>query len=613
MAFGTRLVAALWLFCCALLCGCSAAPTANAVPEVTSITDARFVLSDSALPPPAGSAWASVRLPDNWSSSRRGVQGIGWYRMELPRMELPLQATAQPHVAVLIRRLSMNGELFVNGVRVLSGGRMGPVATRNWNVPFFVEIPATLLHADGANVLHVRVFAYRNSNGGLGTVFVGDAATLQRQHLALQALHVNGAVLSFAVALVAAFIGVVAWWRMGRDAMYGLFGLAMMAWAVRYANYFVQETPIDPLLFAVAVYSAQGWFFVFFTPFFLRLAQLHWPLAERALLAMGVAGTLGIYAAFQGMAPLWLVVLLWSFVWVPGSLALLALSARHAWKSRSVVAWLAAAIVWLYVPLTIRELLITADFMPFDGSYIAHYVGVPLALLISWMLIDRVVTAARDTAMAELARARATFDERQRITQDMHDGLGLQLNAALRVIERGQSGHAKHAELLRACLDELRLIVDSSDADNGHLLLLLASLRARLQPRLNAIGIQVRWLMDAFPQQLQLSPQASLQILRIVQEAINNTIKHAQAGSIEFEAATGSRPGAVALHVRDDGIGFALPAGGAGIATGTGKGLSGMQRRAAAAGVALAVTSTAAGTCIRLDIPAADDTLKESR
>lgn len=556
-----------------------------------ALRDARFLLADDEMPPANSRAWTAVTLPDNWSVQRPTAQGIGWYRLALD-----LGSAPPARVAVLVPRLSMNGDFFLNGVRVLSGGSLQEPVTRNWNTPFYVELPASLLQP-GPNRLDIRLFAYRNNNGGLGRVYWGDATVLQPYHRTLQALHVKGAVMSFAVAVVAAFIGLATWLRMQRGAAYGLFGLAMLAWAVRYANYFVQDVPFDSLPYSVAVNSAQGWFFIFFTPFLLRLSRIRWPHLEWALIAVGVAGTLGIYAAYRGLADLRLVVGLWMCVWIPGSIVLLAVSARNAWRVRTVPALMACIVAWLYVPLTAREVLITTNLMPFDSSYVAHYVGMPLALLIAWMLVERVFKAVQATARAELERTRAAHEERLRITQDMHDGLGLQLNAALREAERGRLDPAHFGERLRACLDELRLIVDSSAPQAGEFLPLLASLRHRLQPRLQAIGIELRWQMDGLPFGLVLAPAVSLQVLRIVQEAINNTIKHAQARHIDIALGQAARPGEVVLLVRDDGHGFQIDG------VHGGRGLGGMQRRATAAGVGLAIRSTPEGTTIELRMP----------
>lgn len=580
------------LACCWLLLWALVGPAAAAAGSSVTLDHARFVLTDDPQPPSDAVAWTAVTLPDNWSTRIRDAAGTGWYRMHFD-----LAAVPDDGLAILVRRLSMNGEFYVNGARVLSGGRMAPPVTRRWNTPFYVEVAKPLLHA-GRNVLDIRLYAYRNNNGGLGRVEMGDPATLRAEHAVVDAVHVKGAVLSFAVALVAAFIGIVSWWRMGRDAVYGLFGLAMVAWGVRYANYFIQDVSIDPTAYAVVVNSAQGWFFIFFTHFLLRLSGRHWPRVEAVFYGMGLLGTLGIWAAFKGWVPLWLVVGGWSFVWLPGCAAMLWVSARTVARwPRSIVAWLVFVVGWMYVPLTFREMLITTNLVPFDTSYIAHYVGIPLAVLISWMLIDRLVATGRAAAEAELARSRAVFDERQRITQDMHDGLGLQLNAALRVVERGDIDAPKFAALLRGCLDELRLVVDSAASVSGEFLPLLASLRIRLQPKLDTIGIRIHWQMQQFPDGLVLPPGMAMHILRIVQETLNNTLKHAQASAITFEVVDSALPDHITLVVSDNGIGF-VPAG----AT-AGRGLSGMQRRAAAVGLGLAVVSSASGTQVLIDIP----------
>jgi signal transduction histidine kinase len=82
-----------------------------------------------------------------------------------------------------------------------------------------------------------------------------------------------------------------------------------------------------------------------------------------------------------------------------------------------------------------------------------------------------------------------------------------------------------------------------------------------------------------------------------VQEAINNSIKHANANIIDFETNDSLKPNHVTLVISDNGVGFRPDAGT------DGKGLSGMRRRAAAVGVGLEILSSAAGTSIQIDIP----------
>ncbi len=89
------------------------------------------------------------------------------------------------------------------------------------------------------------------------------------------------------------------------------------------------------------------------------------------------------------------------------------------------------------------------------------------------------------------------------------------------------------------------------------LLLLLATLRFRLQPRLESAGIRLRWDVRDVPPLPWLDQRHALHILRILQEAFTNAVKHADAG--EITVATDHRGDAVYVRVSDNGAASTLP------------------------------------------------------
>jgi signal transduction histidine kinase len=130
---------------------------------------------------------------------------------------------------------------------------------------------------------------------------------------------------------------------------------------------------------------------------------------------------------------------------------------------------------------------------------------------------------------------------------------------------------------------------------------LLANLRYRLEPRLNAIGLALRWEVEPLPELDYLTPETGLAIVRIVQEAVNNAVRHAAAKTITVRARPkGVEAGtAVELCVADDGAGFeARPD-----AHRAGRGLNAMRSRAAKLGGELAVQSDKKGTRVLLTLP----------
>lgn len=187
--------------------------------------------------------------------------------------------------------------------------------------------------------------------------------------------------------------------------------------------------------------------------------------------------------------------------------------------------------------------------------------------------------------------------ERQRLMQDMHDGLGSSLISALRVVEHNKMDASELADVLKGCIDDLKLAIDSMEPVDDNLLLLLATLRFRLGPRLENTGIKLIWQVEKIPALLWLDPKNALHILRILQEAFANIIKHTSA--TEVRLATMTEGDAVMVTVSDNGPGFdldhALKSGG--------MGLSGQKSRAVALGGEVSWHSSSNGTCLSLRLP----------
>jgi signal transduction histidine kinase len=131
----------------------------------------------------------------------------------------------------------------------------------------------------------------------------------------------------------------------------------------------------------------------------------------------------------------------------------------------------------------------------------------------------------------------------------------------------------------------------------------LATLRARLAPRLQQAGIAVDWPVADLPAGVELGAERALQVMSIVQETIANVLEHARARTLRVLARVSDGSGggpAVLLRVEDDGGG--IPAG---AEDSGGRGLANMRRRAARLGARFEVRSDASGTSLRLELPLA--------
>ncbi len=182
---------------------------------------------------------------------------------------------------------------------------------------------------------------------------------------------------------------------------------------------------------------------------------------------------------------------------------------------------------------------------------------------------------------------RSRLGERELLLQDMHDGFGSQLASASLMAEHGQMDQDQVKQILQECMADLYLVMDTLSSEDNTLTDAMVDFRYRLQRRLEAIPVSVHWLVELDQWPIQ-SPRVVLQILRVIQEALSNALKHAQPENIWIELRYLASEEILHVNVSDDGLG--LPS-----SLINGRGLSGMQGRARAIGAQLLVRPNTKG------------------
>jgi signal transduction histidine kinase len=136
-------------------------------------------------------------------------------------------------------------------------------------------------------------------------------------------------------------------------------------------------------------------------------------------------------------------------------------------------------------------------------------------------------------------------------------------------------------------------VVDAFGNDDGRLADGLIDFQHRLRERLrkSPVGLTFDIALDDAP---PVSPRVQLNALRVVQEAVSNALRHADAAHIAIAARWDPAAGAFTLTVDDDGCGFDVDAPRAG------RGLRNLQRRALAIDARLVLARRSPGTHVAL-------------
>jgi signal transduction histidine kinase len=590
-------------------------PTHADESDATRHREAEFVFSPGALSPPEGLPWRPVTLPDQWRLGSQEHTGAGWYRITFH----VAQPESEPWL-VYLPRLREGGALYVNDQLLARVPEPDATTWVRWMRPHAFPVPPGQLHP-GDNTLYVRVNP-ANKDRIISSIHIGPDEAVRPLYASRFFITYTMAQIISAVTLSVALFVIAVWLRRRMAFDYGLFGLACLFWGVHTLNYVIETVP-DPwwIYWRILRYAATGGFAVAITLFYVRFAGLRFRGMTRLFAAYWLSGPLAL--AIGGTAWHPIVDRYYQGGLLLVGLVMIAAALYAVWRQRTLTALAFFVCAILGLAGSVHDYLLSQGlWVDPEGPYLLYFAAAALLGVAGAQLVDRFVrslgaaeqmtaTLAIKVAQKEqelaanyeklrgLERERTVAGERQRIMQDMHDGLGSQLLTSLAAVERGALDSKGMAQVLRDAMDDMRLSIDTLSPGREGLLEALGNLRYRLEPRFRAAGIELKFRYRDLPERLDVNAEDALQILRVLQESLTNVLKHAHAKCVVVEVAVERDPARFNLGIADDGVGVdpSSPA--------HGRGLTGMRRRAQSIGATIEIESDARGTHVMLAYPLA--------
>ncbi|HMM86173.1 type IV pili methyl-accepting chemotaxis transducer N-terminal domain-containing protein [Azohydromonas sp.] len=223
-------------------------------------------------------------------------------------------------------------------------------------------------------------------------------------------------------------------------------------------------------------------------------------------------------------------------------------------------------------------------------------------------LAHHLASAMESLRVAALERESAVAEERGLLARELHDSIAQSLSfLKIQVQLLRQATQRGDGDAVARALDELDAGVRESTADVRELLVhfrtrtqgehIEPALRTTLRKFEHQSGLRTHLQVEGHG--LPLPPDVQVQVLHVIQEALSNVRKHAEAREVwvEVQAAPQWR-----FEVRDDGVGFDADAP----HDETHVGLGIMHERARRIGAQVQVDAVpGAGTCVTLTLPSA--------
>lgn len=534
---------------------------------------------------------------------------------------MDLATLPETPLGVYVPKMALSGNVYVNGKLFGTCERGQLKEVRCLHRPYLFTTPTTFWKL-GQNELRFEIYANSRQSNGLSSVRVGDITALESKFYNwrywLQVDLVTGlSWLSGLLGVMALVVGVV----LRKDSVYLWFGLTSIVNAVANTSVFMSRPPVDSELFSWIAFAsrfASGHLLILmFVSFFEKITpRLQWGVLIYTVLSVALIG-------MSNNNRLWVTVL-----YIPLLLTVICMPAilfYWTWKTRKLKDIFATTMMSLItVASSFDWLRFTGDsafvgmyFIPYSYSGVLFMFGGMLLVLLAFALIrsqnqsaelelrvaERTdeLNALHDRLLhTEIDRSRA--QERQHMLQDMHDGFGSQLVIAKMMVEQNQMSQESLGRLLEESIGDLYLLVDTLGNSDNYLPNALVDFRFRTQQRLGGTPLKLHWNLQV-EHAPEVSPKAVLQILRLVQEALNNALKHAKATNIYLDFTYDELVGLLTVSVADDGVGIVgQPV--------RGRGQKNMMARARAVGGTLNVSNSnlslpksQPGTLVQLLVP----------
>ncbi len=561
---------------------------------------------------PSSNFGTEVALPHVWREVGHTTdrnEATGWYTAVI-KLNVPPNRLW----VVYFPNITANSTIYLNGEILGRGARLDDILGQMRQRPLYLNIPNGILRAD-KNMLQLYIESGDEFFGSIEPFHLGPEESFrdvytQQYFFKVMIVKLIGGLLFFAALATGAI-----WLLRRTESLYGWFALTCLLWSINILTEFLIDLS-DPIgLFKLLFrYSSIAFFCAMLVIVVnryrnTRAVKIEW-------LLVGIAAALSLATVLlpeqykqamsnYGIGAFALILISYCFF------ALLRNYLHTGTMTDCLVAYSVAVIFFFSIGDLQSAVSINAE--KYSGMT-AHFGAPFFVMVLGWKLIKDFVTArshaeelnlnlerrvAEKTReleesfakMQALEKRQILAQERDRLIMDMHDGLGGQLVSAMSMLEYDNIDRNTVSTAIKDALGDMRLMIDALDPVSDDLAMVLGSFRQRLQTNLQGTNIDLNWQVQDVPLMEDLGPHKTLQILRILQEAVTNAIKYSGASVITI--ATGTEGERAFLSVSDNGRGMRGDCG-------KGRGLDNMQRRADALNATLSIVDSNDGVSLKL-------------
>jgi signal transduction histidine kinase len=493
-----------------------------------------------------------VDLPHAWSSFYPQLEGVYVYTADLKAPQ------SSESTSIYIPRIGNRYKIHLNNVLLLSTGSLFNNHFDYAHLPVIIDVPNVLLKPNH-NTLQIFVVGEKNRFAGLSTIYIGDSSELRSRYESQYFFQVFS---TWGLIVVCITIALMAWlvsyysknWRLV------IFGFGAFFWALRTSFLIIDYVPFDYRLLLFLFDFLYGLAVTCLVINIVIVCKLRtvWLLnVIYAFIAISVLLPLcfafGLpYARFCFLVCMLVLVFVTLFEYIKKLI-------KNP-KNESYVllpAFVLAAVFGLYDLMVVYQSkqgyeLFSISKYSFVAVTIAltvnfgtrlrqlnHLIGINRSRLNRRLNENKIRLNALYDQQIALVRKETLEQERWRMMQDMHDGLGsklLNLRFAINQVQTQPHVSPSLHEGIDDAISELRMIVNSAYHQHSTVAYMLGDLRDKLEYTCKQSGKMLIWQVDAIPKFGSINSIKINHLEKMVSEIFTNIAKHSTANLITLSA-----------------------------------------------------------------------------
>lgn len=572
----------------------------------------------------------SIRIPHEW---RKDIakQPENHSGRVVYRFEYQFNASPEGLWAIALPNVGQNIAVFLNGDLLGWGGSFEIPIARNSNKPQLFTISNGQFKI-GINSIDILAVSYPPDHGFLGNVYIAPLEMLLPAHQRYTFFKQTVTGVIAVVLLISALLMLVLWWKIPGESEYGWLAFVILCWFTFALDQYIVEIPIDHVYWDGMILMCRGFMSIagiLAVHRFLKVQEKYRQIDQWILIAGSILAVIALLTVWLSTASLYKNI--WNGLSVIGGVYIFSMILHDTLKHKDNLSYLLGLSGGGVLALALYDLSVIYQLRPLYEGFYFHY-GAPIFLTaLSAVMMQRFIVSLDETERStaqllqlnkelenrvdergrfiaesyetifELRRKQALIKERARIMRDMHDGIGVYLNSILHQLKADKLDRHYLKESARCALDDLRLMIDSLGSVSGNLSAMLGMFRTRIGASLEACNITLEWRVDELPELPDFGPEKSLNLLRLLQEAVSNCIKHSNASILKLSAYVQIDQDSfpfIVVELQDNGKGFSTDV------RSKGNGLLNMSHRAKKIKADMNVVSNERGTCIKISLPA---------